>query len=137
MKKTIIILSLILALALPVVAYGLTSDSQPAKDFRSFCGIGVDQSKLTEQQKTDLKDSFYKMIELRKETINKMVANGSITKEQGDLALKGIDDMVKYHNENGTGFGPGMMGAGGRGAGMMRGNGMLGGPGMRGMMKQQ
>lgn len=137
MKKIIITLSLILALALPVVAYGLTSDSQPAQNFRSFCGIGVDASNLTEQQKSDLKESFDKMIELRKEAVKKAVDNGSITKEQGGLALKRIDEMVKYHNENGTGIGPGMMGGGGRGYGMMRGNGMMGGPGMRGVTNQQ
>ena len=44
-----------------------------------------------------------------------MVGNGAITKEQGDAALKNIDDMVKYCQENGF--------AGGRGMKMGRGFG--------------
>ena len=126
MKKILIILAVILALALPIAAFGLTSDSQPAKNIRSFCGICVDASKLTELQKADLSESFNKMIELRKETINKMVENGSITKEQGALELKRIDDMVKYHNENGSSFGSDMMGYGVSGSRMMNGNGRNG-----------
>ena len=44
-------------------------------------------------------------MDLREESINKMVDNGTITKEQGDAALKRIDDMVKCGQENGTAAG--------------------------------
>lgn len=115
MKKLFIVLSLVLAISVPLTAFAATSDTPVAQTFRSWCGI--DFSKLTDQQKTDLDDSFNAMMDLRKESINKMVDNGSITKEQGDAAIKSIDDMIKYRQENGFvgGFGGHGMGRGFRG----------------------
>lgn len=112
MKKLFLVLAVVIALAIPITVFAASSDSPIATNIRSFCGVGINASDLTEQQKADLSESFNKMIELRKETINKMVQNGSITKEQGDLELKRIEFMIKYHNENGYGYRPGMMGSG-------------------------
>lgn len=112
MKKLFIILSLVLALSVPLTVFAATSDTPVAQTFRGWCGI--DFSKLTDQQKTDLNDSFNKMMDLRKESINKMIENGTITKEQGDAAIKNIDAMIKYRQENGFvgGFGGRGMGRG-------------------------
>lgn len=117
MKRILIVIGIVLALAIPLTAFAATSDSPAAESIRGFCGI--DTSKLTDQQKADLNDQFKKMADLRKESINKMVANGTLTKEQGDAALKRIDDMIKYHEENGFtgGFGMGKGFGGGRGMG--------------------
>ena len=110
MKKLFIVIGLIVALAIPMSAFAATSDAPAAQAFRSWCGI--DFSKLTDQQKTDLNDQFKKMMDLRKESINKMVADGAITKEQGDAAIQQIDAMIKYRQDNGIvggmGMGPGM-----------------------------
>lgn len=118
MKKLLIVIGLIAALAIPTAAFAATSDAPAAQAIRSYCGI--DFSKLTDQQKTDLNDQFKKMTDLRKESINKMVADGAMTKEQGDAAIKRIDDMTKYRQENGFTGGMGMGGFGG-GRGGMRG----------------
>ena len=116
-KKLLIVIAIIAVLAIPTAAFAASSDTPAAQAIRGFCGI--DTSKLTDQQKADLNDQFQKMIDLRKESINKMVADGAITKEQGDAAIKNIDDMAKYRQENGF---TGGMGRGfGGGCGGMRG----------------
>lgn len=120
MKKLLIVIGLIVALAVPLTAFAATSDAPAAQTFRSWCGI--DFSKLTDQQKTDLNDSFNKMMDLRKESINKMVENGAITKDQGDAAIKNINDMIKYRQENGFVGGMGMGKGFGGGRGMGRGS---------------
>lgn len=105
-KKLLMVIGLIVVLvvlAIPSVAYAATSDAPAAQAIRGFCGF--DTSKLTDQQNADLNDSYQKMMDLREESINKMVDNGTITKEQGDAALKRIDDMVKCGQENGTAAG--------------------------------
>ena len=105
-KKLLIAIGLIVVLvvlAIPSVAYAATSDAPAAQAIRGFCGF--DTSELTDQQNADLNDSCQKMMDLREESINKMVENGTITKEQGDAALKGIDDKVKCGQENGTAAG--------------------------------
>ena len=119
MKKLFLVLSLVLAISVPLGVFAATSDTPAAQTFRGWCGI--DFSTLTDQQKADLNDSFNKMMDLRKESINKMVENGAITKEQGDAAIKRIDDMIKYRQDNG--FVGGFGGFGGRG----RGTGFRGG----------
>ena len=126
MKKTILLLAVAIAVTIPIAAFAATSDSPVAANIRNFCGIGINTSNLTDNQKADLDESYKKNIELRKETINKMVQDGLLTKEQGDLELKSLEDMVKYHTENG--YGSGMMGSQmmngyGYGKGMMGGNG--------------
>ena len=119
MKKLFIVIGLIVALAIPMTAFAATSDSPAAQTFRSWCGI--DTSKLTDQQKSDLTDSYNEMMNLRKDSIKKMVENGTITKDQGDAAIKQIDDMIKYRQENGFTGGMGM------GCGFGGGRGMRGG----------
>jgi polyhydroxyalkanoate synthesis regulator phasin len=83
------------------------ADTSTAKAIRGF--FGFDTSKLTDTQKNDLMDSYKKMAEVQKEAVNKMVANGAMTKEQGDAAIKSIDESFKNIEENGftKGFGMG------------------------------
>lgn len=123
-KKVAIGLALILALALPITAFAGTTDTPVGNSIRLFCGI--DTSKLTDTQKTDMLDSFKKVMEAKKDAVEKMVANKTITKAQGDAYIKSIDDMIKYRVDNGfaTGTGTGMMNGNGR-----RGNGGNGGNG--------
>jgi polyhydroxyalkanoate synthesis regulator phasin len=103
-KKVLIVLALIIVLAVPISVFAATSDAPVAKNIRGF--FGIDTSKLTDLQKADVKDFTQKSADLQKDFINKMVANGSMTKEQGDAEIKRIDDMLK----NGTtdGFLPGL-----------------------------
>jgi hypothetical protein len=122
MKKILIVLTLILVVALPTVAFA-APNNPVVKTVRGICGI--DTTNLTEAQKADLTEQFNKMIVLRKETINKMVTNGTISKEQGDLMLKNLDAMVAYRQQNGFVGGCGMGNGFGGGRGMM-GNGFRG-----------
>jgi len=113
MKRILLLIGLVVAIAIPLTAFAATSDAPAAQAIRGFCGI--DTSKLTDQQKTDMNDQSKKMMDLKKESINKMVENKTITKEQGEATIKRIDDMTKYRQENGFVGGCGMGGFGGRG----------------------
>ncbi|WP_303869994.1 DUF2680 domain-containing protein [Acetobacterium wieringae] len=116
MKKVLMILAVLLLVIVPTGVFAATSDSQAAQNFRGLCGFRVDSSTLTEQQKTDLTDSFNQMITQRKESIAKFVADGLMTQEQADLALARLDNMVERQQDGYFG----MMGGFGRG-GMMGG----------------
>ncbi|MBS3994691.1 MAG: DUF2680 domain-containing protein [Alkaliphilus sp.] len=123
MKKMLLVLAVAIILIVPVGVYAATSDVSVAESIKGFCGLGVDVSNLTEQQKEDLDESFYKMVEIRKESIDKMIQNGLMTKKQGGLALERLGEMVEYHKENDSGYCIGMMGEYGHGRGMMGGKG--------------
>lgn len=118
MKKILIVMALVVALAVPFTAFAATSDAPLAQTFRNFCGI--DTSKLTDEQKSDLNDQFEKMMDLRKQSVQTMVDNGTITKEQGDAVIKNFEEMAKYRQENGI---VGGFGGHGKGMGMGRGFG--------------
>jgi polyhydroxyalkanoate synthesis regulator phasin len=104
-RKLLIVLIVIVALAVPFSVFAATSDATAAKTVRGF--FGFDASKLNDQQKADVKTYTTKMADLQKEFINKMVANGTMTKEQGDAAIKKIDDMLKSGQTDGAFFGMG------------------------------
>lgn len=116
-KKLFIVLSLVAVLLVSFTVYAAAADTDSAKNIRYF--FGIDTSKLTDKQKSDLdnsidkmtelqKDTAQKMADLKKEAINKMVENGSMTKEQGDAAIKKIDEQLKLSQEKGFGKGFGM-----------------------------
>lgn len=97
-RKLMIILAVIIALAIPFSVFAATSNTPAAKSVRSF--FGIDPSKLTDKQKADILDFNKKMADLQKDFINRMVADGVITKQQGDAAIKRIDDMLNNANKN-------------------------------------
>jgi len=117
-KKLVILLALIVIIAVPFSVFAATSDAPAAKKVRGF--FGIDASKLTEQQKADVKDYSEKMADLQKQFINKMVENGSMTKEQGDAAIKRIDDMLQNGEVNGFMGGMGGFGRHGRQDGFVK-----------------
>jgi polyhydroxyalkanoate synthesis regulator phasin len=102
-KKIILSLAVFLGITIPVTVFAATSNTAPAKILRGF--FGIDTTKLTDQQKSNITDYSKKMADLQKEFINSMVNNGTLTKEQGDAQTKIIDDAVK----NGT-YSPQVMG---------------------------
>lgn len=104
-KKVLTSLAVAGAIIVPFSVFAATSDTSAAKAVRGF--FGIDTSKLTDTQKADVTDYTQKMANLQKEFINKMVSNGSMTKEQGDTAIQRIDDAVK----NGT-YSKGLFGGG-------------------------
>ena len=69
-----------------------------------------DPSALTEEQKADMLNSFIKVMEAKKDAIRKMMENGTIDKEQGESMISGIDEQIKYHQENGFTSGKGWQG---------------------------
>lgn len=128
-KKVFLVLTAVMVLSVPVGVYAATSDSDVATNLRGLCGIGIDTSNLTAEQKADMDASFNQMMEVKKESINKMVQDGLLTQEQGEQALEKLDDMAEYHEENG--YGTGMMNGAGKCQGTMQnaehGRGMMGG----------
>lgn len=73
-------------------------------------GLGqIDTSKLTDEQKASLTETYIKMADLQKELVNKMVSDGLLTQEQGDAAIEKIDEISKDTQENGLFKGKGMM----------------------------
>ena len=142
MKKALLIIAIVILVLTPVAAYAIVAYS-PARSDAAFPGY---RQELTQQQEADLQASFQQMIDLRRETINKMVSDGLLTEEQGQQALAQLDDMAVFHSENGYAFGFGRMCGGfdaddgyyGRGnyePGMMRGFGSNGGYYGGGMMR--
>jgi hypothetical protein len=116
MKKIFTVSILILALAIPLAAFAATSNTPAAQAFRGFCGINT--TGLTAKQKTELQNQWQKMQDLKKETVNKMVANGALSKEQGTTAIKQLEARMQYCQENGC--------AGNYGSGYGRGRGSRG-----------
>jgi hypothetical protein len=92
-KKLLTLLAVVAVTAIPFSVYAATSDAPAAKSIRGF--FGIDASKLTDKQKADVTDYSKKMADLQKEFIDKMVGNGSMTKEQGEAAKGKIDEMEK------------------------------------------
>lgn len=92
-KKLILLFSLFAAVAIPASVFAATSDTSVAKSVRGF--FGIDASKLTDDQKADVSTYSKKMADLQKEFINKMVENGSMTKEQGDAEIERIDEALQ------------------------------------------
>ncbi len=107
-RKLIIILTVMTIIAIPCIVFAAASDDPAAQNIRGF--FGLDASKLTEQQKADVTEYSQKMQALRKAFIDKMVANGALTKEQGEAASKRLEEMPK--DGLGDGF---MFGMGGKG----------------------
>lgn len=69
---------------------------------RGEFGIGgIDVSKLTDQQKADLKAEYSKITALQKEYINKQVASGLITQQQADTVIEKIDAAANAASEKG------------------------------------
>ena len=127
MRKALLILAIALLVLAPVGAYVLVANS-PA---RAASGVAATQQELTTQQQADLQESYQKMIDLRKESIDKLVADGLLSAEQGQLEKDRLDAMALYHAENEYTYGYGAMGGcydddaleGYGGRGMMRGYG--------------
>ncbi|MBA4347992.1 MAG: hypothetical protein C0413_03980 [Clostridiales bacterium] len=107
-RKALLIIAIVILVLTPVAAYAIMTYS-PA---RNDVGLPGYRRELTQQQEADLQESFQQMIDLKKETINKMVQDGLLTEEQGQQALEQLDDMAAYHAENGYAAGFGMMGYG-------------------------
>lgn len=99
------IIAIVILVLTPVAAFAIMANSPQ----RSYVSGYADQPELTQQQQADLEESHLQMIELRKETIQKMVLNGLLTAEQGQQALEQLDAMAAYDAGRGYAFGYGMM----------------------------
>lgn len=110
-KKILAILAVVMMLIVPFSVFAATSDTPVAKTVRGF--FGIDVSNLSDQQKADLTDYAKKMADLQKEFINRMVDNGSMTKEQGDAAIQRIDEAIQDGDITGFLKGMGKGGFGG------------------------
>jgi membrane peptidoglycan carboxypeptidase len=91
--------ALTVTMAIPLTVFAATSDAPAAKSVRGF--FNRNAADFTDQQKADAKEYSQKMLDLRKEYINKMVANGTITQEQADAAIKKLDELGQKAEQNG------------------------------------
>lgn len=112
-KKVIATMAVVLGITIPSTVFAATSNTVPAKALRGF--FGLDTSKLTDTQKTNITDYSKKMAELQKQFISSMVTNGTITKAQGDAQIKSIDDALANGSYSPALFGNGGGRHGGRG----------------------
>ncbi len=92
-NKALITLAVILAIAVPITAAAAASGSLKDNAVRGFMKIIPEN--LTEKQKANVEEYAKKMAQLQKDFINSMVKSGAISKEQGDAAIKRIDEMLK------------------------------------------
>ena len=128
MKKALLIVAIVTLALVPVGAYALIVHSPARADVRTNAVLQSNRQNLTEQQQADLEDSRQQMIEVRKASIEKMVQDGLLSEEQGQLALERLDEMADNAETYGYSYGYGMCGLGGYnadygyyGRGMMRG----------------
>lgn len=89
-KRLISALAVTAVIAVPFSVFAATSDAPIARGLRGM--MHMDMSKLTDQQKSDMSTYAQKMKDLEKEYINKMVENGTITREQGDEAINRVEN---------------------------------------------
>ena len=111
MRKALLIIAIVVLALVPFAAYMLIVNT-PARvavstDTQTATTAGQE---LTEQQQADLQESHQKMIDLRKESIQKMVQDGLLTQAEGQQALEQLDRMAAYFAESGSTFGFGRMG---------------------------
>jgi polyhydroxyalkanoate synthesis regulator phasin len=121
-KRLLIIAVVVVVLAVPFSVFAATSDAPAAKSIRGIFGFNTKD--LTDKQKADVNSYSQKMADLQKDFVNQMVDNGAITKEQGELEIGRIDDMLAKGLENGYMPGFGMGKGGNRGPGMRDGMGL-------------
>lgn len=109
MRKALLIIAIVVLALVPIAAYALVVNTPVRADVRANYNGSADRQELTQQQQADLQESHQKMIDLRKETINKMVQDGLLTAEQAQIELQQLDEMAAYHAENGSNYGYGTM----------------------------
>jgi hypothetical protein len=95
-RKLIITLAVVVSITIPATVFAATSSTTTitVKSISGFFGFRVDTSKLTDAQKAEVSTYTQKLANLQKEFINKMVSNGTLTKEQGTEAIKRIDNAL-------------------------------------------
>lgn len=87
------------------VPFGVNAANNATQPKHENMPAKFDTSKLTDTQKADLKAQLEKMIQLKKETVQKMIDNGSITKEQGDAMLNKLDERLSKIKDGNLDFG--------------------------------
>lgn len=108
MRKALWIIAIVVLALVPVAAYALIVHSPARADLRSVSGVSANRQQLTPQQQADIEESYQESLELRKQTIDRMAADGLLTEEQGKLALERYEEMLSYHAGNGSPSGYGM-----------------------------
>lgn len=109
MRKALLIIAIVVLALVPIAAYALVANTPARADVRAYYNDSANRQELTQQQQTDLEEAHQKMIDLRKDTINKMVQDGLLTAEQAQIELQQLDQMAAYHAENSGAYGYGMM----------------------------
>jgi len=109
MRKALLIIAIVVLVLVPIAAYALVVNTPVRADVRAYYNGSANRQELTQQQQADLQESHQKMIDLRKETISKMVQDGLLTAEQAQIELQQLDEMAAYHAENSGVYGYGMM----------------------------
>lgn len=118
MKKIVLLTSVgLLALALAV---SLVSAATPPQALQHY----GQQATLTDQQKQELTPLFNQMMEIKKQILQKFVADGTMTQADADQRAAWMQERMNDRMQNGMVGGPGMghspgkMGSGqGRGPG--------------------
>ncbi len=109
MRKALLIIAIVVLALVPFGVYALVTDVPARAVVRAADTAPAAQRDLTPEQQADLDESFQKMIDLRKETINTMVQDGLLTEEQGKLALERLDRMSEDYAEGGYAYGYGAL----------------------------
>lgn len=118
MKKALLLT--LVGLLVLAFAVSLVSAATPAQPPRA----NAQQVTLTDAQKQELQPLFNQMMEIKKQILQKLVADGAITQADADQRAAWMQERMNYRMQNGIvgghglGRGPGMMGPGhGRGPG--------------------
>lgn len=99
MKKLLIALGVILIVAIPLTVLAATTDTSVTNTVRGFCRITPDD--LSEQQKTELFNSFKQMMDVKKKIVKELVESGKLTKEEAEAITQRLDENLEHKEENG------------------------------------
>lgn len=130
MKKSLIVLTLILALGIGTfAAYADSAKPAPVLPSRFQNVTEAERDEWLKEREEWFKDRT----DYRKEELEKALKNGTITEAEYKEWSEHFQYMDEFHSKNGIGgFGGGFGCGRGMGMGMMRGNGFGFGGGMRG-----
>lgn len=91
-KKSIIAVATLFTLVFPLYAFAAPDcNGDNPKPRGSF---HIDVSKLNDKQKSDFQAQMLKMLNLKKETTQKMIDNGAISKEEGEIMLRHLEKRI-------------------------------------------
>lgn len=99
MKRVIIAILVLIAVAIPLTAFAEKPDTGTADKACKRSGTG--HPGLTERQRQDMLESSISVLKAKKEAVSLLVESGVIPKEQGEALTARLDMEIEYRKKYG------------------------------------